>query len=557
LNQLGWSNTAKADVISKLFKKLGTASVVLLFAIPLVLSILFSISNVFDGSAWHMLFAHPQLWPALGLSLFTGMLGLILSFIISVLIIQGFYGGRFWPKLAPASAFMLALPHVGFAIGFAFLIMPSGIVARIIAASLTGWKAPPEWITVHDPFGFFLIAVLVLKEAPFLLWVLINILNRDDIAHSFASQKAAALSLGHGESSIWLRIFLPQILPKIMWPLLVVFVYGSSVVDLGLVIGPTQPPTLADLVWVDLNSSLVANNQRGQVGAIFLTAWVLGSAFALWGATKIFARQRGWLACGPSRLLNLKIIGHTKFVALLACYIAVLCILWVLSFSPLWPFPDLGPTGLSEYAWLRVLQEPLPFLLSVALGFATATTALILIVLWLELQPTNRDIFFIVLAALAVGVPNLLLGLGQYKLALATGLSGTVFGLFWVHLLPVTAYMFIVLNGPYRNFDGRWQSSAAGLMVSRSRFLWCIKWPLLKAPLLSCFAVGFAVSFGQFIPAQLVAAGRFSTLPMEAVTLTSGTNRTLTAAFAILLMLPPLAVFVVTSYFGKPRWLKS
>ena len=89
------------------------------------------------------------------------------------------------------------------------------------------------------------------------------------------------------------------------------------------------------------------------------------------------------------------------------------------------------------------------------------------------------------------------------------------------------------------------------------RFLALVKWPLLKAPLLGAVAVGFAVSMAQFVTAQLVAAGRYSTLPMEAVTLASGSNRPLFAAYALVLMLVPLVVFVSASFFGKARWNKG
>ena len=80
---------------------------------------------------------------------------------------------------------------------------------------------------------------------------------------------------------------------------------------------------------------------------------------------------------------------------------------------------------------------------------------------------------------------------------------------------------------------------------------------MLKAPILAAGAIGFAVSFAQFVPAQLVAAGRFSTLPIEAVTLTSGSNRPLTAAFALLLALPPFLIYAFAAFFGKSRWSKS
>jgi putative thiamine transport system permease protein len=81
-----------------------------------------------------------------------------------------------------------------------------------------------------------------------------------------------------------------------------------------------------------------------------------------------------------------------------------------------------------------------------------------------------------------------------------------------------------------------------------------VKWPMLKAPLLSAFAVGFAVSVMQFVPAQLAAAGRFSTLPMEAVTLSAGGNRALIATYGLALTLLPFIVFVLAGWLSRPRW---
>ena len=93
-----------------------------------------------------------------------------------------------------------------------------------------------------------------------------------------------------------------------------------------------------------------------------------------------------------------------------------------------------------------------------------------------------------------------------------------------------------------------------GLGANHIRFLWFVKWPMLKAPLFSTLAVGFAVSVAQFVPAQLAAAGRFSTLPMEAVTLSSGGNRALLSTFGLLLMLLPLLGFGIAAWCSRSRW---
>ena len=57
---------------------------------------------------------------------------------------------------------MLAVPHAAFAIGLALLVMPAGLLARLLAP-LAGWAAPPDWPTVNDPHGVGLTAVLVVQ----------------------------------------------------------------------------------------------------------------------------------------------------------------------------------------------------------------------------------------------------------------------------------------------------------------------------------------------------------------------------------------------------------
>jgi putative thiamine transport system permease protein len=549
--------------VSAHFKQLSAAPLLIFFALPLTASILFALSGMLDTSGWASLFAHPQLWPALRLSLITGFASTAVSVIVGLIIVAGLYQS---PKLTALTGFMLAVPHLAIAISLSFLIMPSGFLARLISV-FTKWQVPPNWVTTHDPYGLALVAALVLKETPFLIWIIASILNRDDIRQSLAGQRAAARSLGHGTTSIWLRIFLPQILPKMKWPLLVTFVYAATVIDMALVIGPTQPPTLATLVWADINDAQVLNNTRGFAGAWFLTLASAGVAGLTWAAAKVVHSRRAWLTTGPlsrhlicprgaapEQMKSLAMLSRTKFFALIWLYILLTFTLLLLSFAPLWPFPHLWPESISAAAWLRVIANPSALLTSLILAFATCCTGLVLILAWLESQPKSRDLLVILLSSAALGVPSILLSLGQYRAFLPIGFTGTTFGLFIAHLIPVTAYIFIVLVGPYRSFDPRWRASSSGLLASFPRFLWSIKLPLLKAPLLAASAVGFAVSFGQYIPAQLISAGRYSTLPMEAVTLTSGTNRPLTAAFTLLLMLPPLFAFITAAYFTKPRW---
>jgi putative thiamine transport system permease protein len=278
----------------------------------------------------------------------------------------------------------------------------------------------------------------------------------------------------------------------------------------------------------------------------------LGAAAALLKLTS--AWQRAFLTAGPSLLA-----APRRTALLLAGMSAiVMCgatlILGLLSLSPRWPYPAIMPPAIDLAAWATLITTPAPLLLSLGLSLAVAATALATVLLWFETQPPRRDGWFIGLALLSLALPQLAVAGGQYRLFLVLGAAGTLPGLFLAHLTPAIAYVAIVLQGPYRAFDARYMKTAHSLSVSSPAAWALVKLPLLKAPLLTAAAVAFAVSIVQFVPAQLIAAGRFSTLPMEAVTLSAGGNRPLTAAFALTLALPPLIALLAAAVLGRPRW---
>jgi putative thiamine transport system permease protein len=378
------------------------------------------------------------------------------------------------------------------------------------------------------------------------------------VSLKFRQQAKVAQSLGHGSGSIWLRVFLPQLLPVLAWPLLVVFSYAATVVDLSLAIGPTQPSTLSAIIWADLNSADPLENARGAAGAFALTgAIILLSAVVFTAAKASNTLARRFYTAGPSAMQMPVVASRQIWRVIQVFNILLLACLVFLSLARAWPFPDLWLRQFDAASWHAILQNPSALMTSLTLALATPLSALMLLLLWFETQSQNRDRFILAFALLALALPSLVTGLGQYQLLLKLGLSGTSLGLYLVHLMPVAAYMLLILASPYRGFDERWKATANALQASPWRFLACVKWPLLKPQILAALAIGFAVSFGQYVPAQLAAAGRYSTIPMEAVTLTSGANRPLTAAFALLLGLGPVLVFITASLLSRPRWSRA
>jgi putative thiamine transport system permease protein len=540
----------RSGLMLSMRRYLGAAPLVLLFLLPLALSLILLLPGLVDAHAFRALLQHPQFTGAVGLAFFTGLASTALSLVFAVLII--------WRSsrniLLQASVF-LSVPHLALAMGFGFLIAPTGLLARLIAVLLTGWTSPPQWQTTQDPHGLALIAALVLKETPFLIWAMASVLQQEELKQRFARETLVARSLGHGPRASFMRIVLPQVLKRSLWPIVAVFSYGMTVVDMALVIGPTQPPTLAQLVWTDLNDGDVLANARGAAGTLLLSGLIifaLAAMFLIVRLTKPLQRQWITQAARPeTRSIPPQNVIWPIWTVI---YAMVIMALALQSFSALWPFPKLLAPVFTTTAWSRLLQDTSPFWTSVVIAVTSSSLALVAVVTWLETQPKKLDRIAYSAATAMLCLPALLVALGQYRLLLWLGGTGTWVGLMFAHLLSVTAYVVVMLAGPYRAFDPRWQSASRGLGTSRAAFLLKIKWPMLKAPLLSALAIGFAVSIAQFVPAQLAAAGRFSTLPMEAVTLSGGGNRALIAVYALVLMALPLIMFQISSWASRPRW---
>ncbi len=540
-----------ARTLRRLTPAQGALPILVLWVLPLAASMLMLLPAIAEPDAWRQLQSHPQLWSALVLSLATGGGASVLALLMSVLVLAGLDRSRALPQLQALAAAGLALPHLAFAIGFGFLIMPTGLIARLIEGGAT----PPPWVTVQDSWGLSLMLALALKELPFLLIAALAALARGDGTGHLTQERRVAASLGHGAGSVWLRVVLPQLLPSLRWPLVIVFVYGATVVDMALVLGPTQPPTLAVVIWHALNHADAAVNGMGLAMTLLLTsvlAALVATTLLLLQVT--LPRLRHWLCAGPSLLAaprGMAVVTGTMAGLLM---LAAILLLALLSVTPRWPYPALMPPAVTFAAWTTLGSSAAPLWLSLLLAATTALAALGLALLWFETQPEGRDRWLIGLALATLALPQLAVAGGQYRLFLGLGLTGTLPGLFLAHLTPVAAYVLIILQGPYRAFDSRYMMVARSLSVPASTAWLRVKLSLLRAPVLTAAAIGFAVSMAQFVPAQLVAAGRYSTLPMEAVTLSAGGNRPLTAAFALCLAAPPLAAFLAASLLGRPRW---
>ena len=496
-------------------------------------------------SHWRALLAWPGLGQAMRLSIVTGTLATALSLVLTLLIVAAWQGTRSFTWMTRALAPLLSLPHAAAAFGLAYLIAPSGWIARGLSPWATGWERPPDLLIVNDPWGLALVAGLVIKEVPFLLLMTLAALPQTD---SLRSQMVAR-SLGYGRVTGWLKAVAPRVYTQIRLPVYAVLAYSMSVVDVALILGPTRPPTLAVQILDWMTHPDLAMRFQAAAGALLQLALVIGALAAWRLAERLVARWgSGWAAAGGRGVAADKLLRPIGAAGALAIGLAVglgLAGLLVWSFAGLWRFPSLLPDIWTLRNWAGQSDNLRRISMDTALIAAGSTLiALLLSITALQAQNTGR-MRGLGLIYLPLIVPQIAFLPGLATFALLLGADGTRMAVMAVHLVFVLPYVYLTLADPWRAWDARAGVAAAALGARPARVLWSVRLPMLTRALLIAVAVGFATSVAQYLPTVLIGAGRVSTVTTEAVALASSGNRRLIGVWAVVQMALPMAVFAI------------
>jgi putative thiamine transport system permease protein len=495
---------------------------------------------------WRHLLELPGFGTSLRLTLVTGLGSTLLALVLACGFCALLYGRISEAAIGRLLMPFLAAPHAALAIGLAFLLAPSGWIARILSPALTGWSRPPDLATVNDSWGLALIIGLLIKEVPFLLLVIVSALGQLPLRQHLAAGRA----LGYGRGLVWVKVILPQVYPLVRLPVFIVLAFALSVVDMAIILGPSNPPTLAVAIvrWFSapdtgliLPASAAAFLQAGIV-AVAIGAWIGAERLTRhWGRWWLRRGGRGhrtapalWAVSGL--VAGLMVLGALAIVSLL-----------VWSFAWRWSFPQALPQSWSFKGWAnpgggwgRALQA------TVFIGVSSTLGSLLLAVAWLEGEDRarrGRATWAQALIYLPLLVPQIGFLYGLNVLFLRIGISGGMLAVIWAQMLFVFPYVMIALSDPWRALDCQHVRAAAALGAGPWRRLFAVKLPMLLRPLMVAAAIGFAVSVAQYLPTLFMGAGRVATLTTEAVTLASGSDRRVVGVYAVLQAALPLLAY--------------
>ncbi len=514
------------------------------------------------------MFNHPSTWSSIRLSLGSTVLATCGAFVMSQWLCMQLYRSRSWLWVKHSLGPLLAIPHLAFAIGFAFVIAPSGWLMRLISPQLSGFDIPPDWLIVNDNYALSLSVALVIKEIPFFVLMTLSAMTKLNVDKTLQ----VAASLGYTHNQGWIKLVFPQLFSSLRLPFYAVLSYSLSVVDLSIVLGPAAPSTFAVLIneWFnqpDLSMRLVG------ASAASLLLLLLVALIGLFYVVEVLITKhcRDWLVAGvtakkeskkesekESRVVA-KFLSHSAILVIAASSLLAMSALMVWSFSRQWRFPDLLPTRWSFKNWQRSAEQLIDPLINTALiGLASALLALVMSVIILQWQSQQNKkqaksthwvtgiVYFPLL------LPQISFLFGIQIMLVALHLEGQLSSMIWVHFLFVLPYCYLSLAKVYLAFDDRYLQLGAMLSQSLWRSFWKVKIPMLFKPLAFSFAVGFAVSVSQYLPSLYVGAGRIETITLESVAAASGSDLRVSAVFAIWQFVLPLIVYALAIFI--PQW---
>lgn len=504
----------------------------------------------FNLDAFRALFATSGIGQSVALSLSSALVTTLVALLLTIGLVAGWSGTRFFALMQKMVSPLLSIPHAATALGFAFLLAPSGWIVRFLSPHLTGWARPPDWLFPHDPYGLAMMAGLAAKEMPFLLLVTLAALPQLDVNRNLQ----VARSLGYGRMAGWLYAVWPRLYAQIRLPIFAVIAYASSVVDVALILGPTNPPTLAvQLVrWMsdpDLSMRFLASS--GAVLQLLVTLaalgfWWLGEKvggllYRRWVSGGRRLQGDGWL-----RKLSAVLVATTASLLVLGL---VGLVVW--SFAGFWRFPDALPTAFTLKTWAKqIVHLQVPLWNSILIGGLSTLIALVITLACLEQENRARlktGQGALTLLYIPLMVPQVAFLFGLQLLFLMIGWENSLTALVASHLIFVLPYLFLSLGDPWRSLDPRYAQAASSLGHGPWAIFFRLRLPILLRAILAASAIGFAVSIGQYLPTLLIGGGRWETITTEAVALSAGGNRRLIGIYALLQMLLPFIGFLLAT----------
>lgn len=230
--------------------------------------------------------------------------------------------------------------------------------------------------------------------------------------------------------------------------------------------------------------------------------------------------------------------------------------LLIWSFAHRWLFPAVLPTEWSLRAWSYVFSASSQVWTAFGHSFVVATAVTLLSIpigimagraIGLYRFRGRTLVQFLILAPTIV--PVLAVAMGIHVVFIRYGLADTLLGVIFVHLVPVTPYMVLIMSSTFANYDTDYEDQARSLGAKPSQVMRHIMLPAIWPGLMVGSLFAFIISWSQYLLTLLIGGGQVITLPVLLFSFANSGDNAITAALSLVFIAPAILILLLTSRY--------
>ncbi|MNB76527.1 Inner membrane ABC transporter permease protein YnjC [compost metagenome] len=182
--------------------------------LPLLPALALLLPPVFSVDNWRALAADSQLVQALIATLVSTLIAAAGALMLALAVVAALWPGTRWRRLCSQLPWLLAIPHVAFAVSVLLMFAEGGALYRVCT-----FCSP-----MMDPYGVGLGLTLAVKESAFVIWAIYASLPEKELA-----QKVTVLrSMGYSRWQALRWLILPAIAPALGAVMLAVIAWAMA-----------------------------------------------------------------------------------------------------------------------------------------------------------------------------------------------------------------------------------------------------------------------------------------------------------------------------------------
>ncbi len=238
-------------------------------------------------------------------------------------------------------------------------------------------------------------------------------------------------------------------------------------------------------------------------------------------------------------------------------------LLFILSFSSQWKWPDLLPTIFSIRAWKYILFESKGTVEAIknSLLIAVMVNIINLVIAIPAADALARykfkgkgflELFFMI----PIVISPLTILVGMHKSFIKFGLTESILGIVLAHVIPTLPYMIRAVETSYKNLGFKWEEAAKVLGAGTLKKFFYVTLPFILPGIVAGSSLTILISLNQYISTMFIGGGQISTVSIVMFPFISGGEQSIGAAYSILFALVSLICLWIMDSFIK-RYYKQ